>query len=82
MTERRLRDVIDPHALHVRRGSSRDRRVNGTRVEPIDRYGRAYVQVRVVHSVLGHHRRENEKLARARNCISERTVSQSKQNHE
>ena len=56
MTERRLRDVIDSHALHVRRGSPRDRRVNGTRVEPINRHGRAYVQVRVVHGVPGHHR--------------------------
>jgi hypothetical protein len=80
VTGRSLRDVVDSHTLHVRRGSPRDCRVNGTRVESVDRHGRAYVQVRVVHGVLGHHRREHEKLARAGNCqnpIPKRTVGQS-----
>ena len=60
-----MRGVVDPHALHVRRGAPRDRRVHGARIESRDRDGRAHVQVWIVHGVLGDHRREHEKLARA-----------------
>jgi hypothetical protein len=58
---RGLHDAVDTHALHICRRAVRDRRVHGAS------HSRVCVHVQVVYSVLRHHRRKYEELARSWN---------------